>query len=134
MQVNFKPNAKRLELTAGLDLRGPNFNAEADPAKQLESLTLKSQSVDMPTTFALASLKGDRLVLSPLTEALQMRPQLSHLDSAKKKAEDEEEEEEEEKKPEFLTVCNRCCACCMSSIELWRSAEPPCMFLPIEET
>lgn len=115
MQVNFKPNAKRLELTAGLDLRGPNFNAEADPAKQLGSLMLKSQSVDMPTTFAVASLKGDRLVLSPLNEALQMRPQLSHLDNAKKKAKDEEEEEEEEKKPEFLTVYHSCRPCyCVS--------------------
>ena len=105
MQANFKPVAKRLELAAGLDFYGPNFNADSDTAKQLGSLTLKSQSVDMPTTFAIASIRGDKLVLSPLNEALQMRPQLNHLDTGKKKDNDEDEEEEEEKKPEWVSVC-----------------------------
>lgn len=105
MQANFKPNAKRLELTAGLDLHGPNFNTDSDAAKQLGSLTLKSQSVDMPTTFAIASIRGDKLVLSPLNQALQMRPQLDHLNASKKKDKDEDEDEEEEKKPEWVAVC-----------------------------
>ena len=96
-----------MELKAGLDSRGPNFNRDADTAKQLGSLTLKSQSVNLPTTFAVASLRGDKLVLSPVNEALQMRPQLSHLDTTKKKVKDEEEEEEEEKKPEWVAVCSQ---------------------------
>lgn len=93
-----------MELAAGLDFHGPNFNADSDTAKQLESLTLKSQSVDMPTTFAVACLRGDQLVLSPLNEALQMRPQLNHLATSKKKDQDEEEEPEEEKKPDWVAV------------------------------
>ena len=105
MQANFKPIAKRLELAAGLDFHGPNFNPDSDTAKQLGSLTLKSQSVDMPTTFAIASIRGNKLVLSPLNEALQMRPQLNHLDSGRKKDNNDDDEEQEEKKPEWVSVC-----------------------------
>lgn len=104
MQVKFKPNAKRLELAAGLDFHGPNFNSDSDTAKQLGSLTLKSQSIDLPTTFAVASLRGNQLVMSPLNEALQMRPQLNHLGSSKKKDEDEDDKQEDEKKPDWVAV------------------------------
>ena len=43
-------------------------------------------------------------MLAPLDEALQMRPQLRHLDESKKSTKDEEMIDEEEKKPSFVTV------------------------------
>ncbi len=52
-------------------------------------------------------------MLAPLDEALQMRPQLRHLDESKKPTKDEDMLDEEEKKPSFVTVgplllCNTC--------------------------
>ena len=43
-------------------------------------------------------------MLSPLDEALQMRPQTGRLDDSKKPIKDEDMAEEEEKKPTFVTV------------------------------
>ena len=43
-------------------------------------------------------------MLAPLNEALQMRPQLRHLDESKKSTKDEDMLDEEEKKPSFVTV------------------------------
>ncbi len=43
-------------------------------------------------------------MLAPLDEALQMRPQLRHLDESKKPTKDEDMLDEEEKKPSFVTV------------------------------
>ncbi len=43
-------------------------------------------------------------MLAPLDEALQMRPQLRHLDESKKATKDEDMIDEEEKKPSFVTV------------------------------
>lgn len=102
--VNFKPGARRLELTTALDIRGHNYNSQADPSKKLNSLMLKSQSVDLPASFAVGCLRGDTLMLAPLDEALQMRPQLRHLDESKKATKDEDMLDEEEKIPSFVTV------------------------------
>ena len=65
---------------------------------------LKSQSVDLPASFAVGCLRGDTLMLAPLDEALQMRPQLRHLDESKKATPYEDMLDEEEKKPSFVTV------------------------------
>ncbi len=61
-------------------------------------------------------------MLAPLDEALQMRPQLRHLDESKKATKDEDMLDEEEKKPSFVTVgpllclamtlCLFLCHCC----------------------
>lgn len=102
--VNFKPEAKRLELATTLETRGHNYNGQADASKQLNALVLKSQCVQLQASFAVGCLKGDRLMLSPLDEALQMRPQTGRLDDSKKPIKDEDMAEEEDKKPTFVTV------------------------------
>lgn len=104
MQVKFKPGAKRVELAIPLDTHGHNFNSRADASKQLDGLVLKSQVVDLPTSFAVGCLRGNTLMLSPLNEAVQMRPQLGHLDTAKKQVKEEEDADVEDKKPSFVTV------------------------------
>ena len=88
-----------------MDVHGHNYNSQADASKKLNSLVLKSQVVDLPASFAVGCLKGDRLMLSPLDEALQMRPQLRHLDESKIATKDDDKIDEEEKKPTFVTVC-----------------------------
>ncbi len=103
-QVNYKPAAKRLELTTALDVHGHNYNSQADASKKLNSIVLKSQGVNLPASFAIGCLRGDTLMLSPLDEALQMRPQLGHLDDMKKAVKDEDMMDEEEKKPTYVTV------------------------------
>ena len=104
LQVNFKPNAKRVELSTALDTYGDNYNSRADQSKHLSDLVLKSQLVDLPTAFAIGCVRGNHLILSPLDEAVQMRPHLRHLDTTKKQVKEEDETGEEEKKPSFVTV------------------------------
>lgn len=105
MQVKFKPNAKRVELSTALDTYGDNYNSRADQSKHLDGLVLKSQLVDLPTSFAIGCVRGNHLMLAPLDEAVQMRPHLGHLDTTKKQVKEEEEVVgEEEKKPSFVTV------------------------------
>ena len=104
MQVKFKPGAKRVELAVPLDTQGQNFNRRADPSKQLDGLVLKSQVIDLPTSFAIGCLRGNTLMLSPLDEAVQMRPQLGQLDAAKKQVKKENDADVEDKKPSFVTV------------------------------
>ena len=103
-QVSFKPGAKRVELATALDAHGHNYNSSADDSKHLDGLVLKSQVIDLPTSFAVGCLRGNRLVLSPLDEAVQMRPHLGHLDTAKKLVKEEADPDHEEKKPSFVTV------------------------------
>lgn len=104
MQVKFKPDAKRLELATRLDTQGYNYNSRADQSKHLDALILKSQLIDLPTTFAIGCVRGNQLVLSTLDEAVQLRPHLGHLDMAAKQVKVEQDLAEEDKKPSFITV------------------------------
>ena len=104
MQVKFKPNAKHVELTTGLDTQGYNYNSRADESKHLDALVLKSQLIDLPTSFAIGCVRGNQLILSPLDEAVQMRPHLGHLDTAPKQVKEEADLGAEDKKPSFVTV------------------------------
>ena len=49
----------------------------------MQALTLSSHVVDLPASFAVGCLKGDKLVLSPLHEAVQMRPQMAYVNDKK---------------------------------------------------
>lgn len=104
LQVKFKPNAKRVELSTALDTYGDNYNSRADQSKHLNDVVLKSQLVDLPTSFAIGCVRGNHLILSPVDEAVQMRPHLGHLDTTQKRVKEEEDTGEEEKKPSFVTV------------------------------
>lgn len=81
--ADFKPNAKRLELTTALQTRAPNYNTDAAPEQLMQALTLSSHVVDLPASFAVGCLKGDKLVLSPLHEAVQMRPHMAYVNDKK---------------------------------------------------
>ena len=79
--------------------------------KQLKALTLSSQVLDLPASFAVGCLQGDKLMLSPLDQALQMRPQMGHL-NASKQPEKAQVADEDEQKPTFVQVCPACDASC----------------------
>lgn len=134
LQVKVKPNAKRVELSTALDTHGDNYNSRADQSKHVNDLVLKSQLVDLPTSFAIGCVRGNHLILSPLDEAVQMRPHLAHLDTTKKQVKEEEDIGEEEKKPSFITVsiCWKLLRCCgdisgrssMLPYPSWQSCKP----------
>ncbi|KAL3132492.1 hypothetical protein ABBQ32_009040 [Trebouxia sp. C0010 RCD-2024] len=87
-----------------LNTQGYNYNNRADQSKHLDALVLKSQLIDLPTSFAIGCVRGNQLILSPLDEAVQMRPHLGHLDTAAKQVKQEEDLGTEDKKPSFITV------------------------------
>ena len=112
LQAKFKPHAQRLELAASLETQASNYDKQADAIKQLKALTLGSQVLDLPASFAIGCLQGNKLMLSPLDQALQMRPQMGHLNSSKQ-TEKDPVAEEDEKKPSFVTVCRAYAILCL---------------------
>lgn len=68
LQVHMKPVAKRMQIDVPLHRESDNYNSLADPSLQMDSIKLSSSSVDMPTSYAVASIR----CLAPLL-------QLSHL-------------------------------------------------------
>ena len=104
VQANFKPNAKRLELATALQTRGPNYKTDAAPEQRMQALTLSSHVVDLPASFAVGCLKGDRLVLSPLHEAVQMRPQMAYVNDKKQPEQNEANGEEKPLRVRFSQV------------------------------
>ncbi|BDA41399.1 probable DNA-directed RNA polymerase III subunit RPC5 at N-terminal half [Coccomyxa sp. Obi] len=82
-KVQMKPVAKRMQIDVPLHKESDNYNSLADPSLRLDSIKLSSSSVDMPTSYAVASIRGNRVVLTPVDEALALRPSLAHLAKAR---------------------------------------------------
>ncbi|CAL8461876.1 g1407 [Coccomyxa elongata] len=87
-KVQMKPVAKRMQIDVPLHRESDNYNSLADSSLQLDSIKLTSSSVDMPTSYAVASIRclaprGNRVVLTPVDEALALRPSLGHLARAR---------------------------------------------------
>ncbi|KFM29204.1 DNA-directed RNA polymerase III subunit RPC5 [Auxenochlorella protothecoides] len=111
--VQYKPKNKRLQVVKGrhhvhfdallaanlmdvrLDTTIPEYNDNVEPTRLLKKLTLQSSSVECGTSLAAAFVEGDRLILLPIDEAMQLRPSMAHLDAEReggKKAAPKEEE------------------------------------------
>ncbi len=52
-----KPVAKHMQIDVPLHRESDNYNSLADPSLQLDSIKLTSSSVDMPTSYAVASIR-----------------------------------------------------------------------------
>uniref|UniRef100_A0A1D1ZQ89 DNA-directed RNA polymerase III subunit RPC5 n=3 Tax=Auxenochlorella protothecoides TaxID=3075 RepID=A0A1D1ZQ89_AUXPR len=93
--VQYKPKNKRLQMDVRLDTTIPEYNDNVEPTRLLKKLTLQSSSVECGTSLAAAFVEGDRLILLPIDEAMQLRPSMAHLDAEReggKKAAPKEEE------------------------------------------
>lgn len=72
-----KPVAKRLQLQAYLEggKRGENYDQDLQvPTMQIDSIALEGRPADLPTSFAVGSVRGDRLLLVPIDQAMQVCP------------------------------------------------------------
>lgn len=56
-----------------LDTRCSEYNTHADPAHAMSSLTLQGSGVDCGGCIAAAYVEGERLILLPIDEVLNLR-------------------------------------------------------------
>jgi len=79
--VRVKPQNQRIEVDIPLKKQSENYE-DRGRAKgaQVESLTLRSSKVDLHTKYMVGVVKDGRLILAPLSKAVQLRPKLSSLD------------------------------------------------------
>ena len=57
MQVQFKPQAKRMQMEIPLNKTSAEYDADANPSAQLETIRLDSTLVDMRTTHAVLTIR-----------------------------------------------------------------------------
>ena len=65
LQVQMKPVTKRMQIEVPLHRESDNYNSLADPSLQLDSIKLSSTSVDMPASYAVASIRCLAALLHP---------------------------------------------------------------------
>lgn len=85
-KVKYKPTANKLHVDIPLQGKGRNVDPESRPGMLLKQLSLVSTAADLATSFAIGTFRGGRMILTPLTEALQLRPSMAHMDAAAAKA------------------------------------------------
>lgn len=98
-KMQYKPNAKRLEIEVPLETDASTYNQEAPDERQIKSITLRSTAVDPQVNYAVGVVKDGALVLAPLDQFLQLRPAMNFVGAELKPEGDkpaEEQEEEEE--------------------------------------
>lgn len=81
-KVKYKPTANKLQVDIPLHGKGCNVDPEARPGMLQKQLSLVSTSADLATNFAIGTFRGGRMLLTPLSEALQLRPSMAHMDAA----------------------------------------------------
>lgn len=67
-KAKYKATILLLQMDVNIDTRQPEYNASVEAARQLSTLSLRSTTVECPTSLAAAFVEGDRLVLVPLDE------------------------------------------------------------------
>lgn len=63
-------------MDVNIDTRQPEYNASVEAARQLSTLSLRSTTVECPTSLAAAFVEGDRLVLVPLDEVTDVEEEV----------------------------------------------------------
>ena len=86
-RVCIKPGVKKVEMEIPVESIPENHSRGADAHLQVKKHKLTSSRVELKTTYAVGSVRGDKLLLSQLDHALQMRPSLSHMDPPEQKDE-----------------------------------------------
>lgn len=99
--IRIKPGVKKVEMEVPIETMPENNNHLADAKMQLQKHRLTSSRVELKTTYAVGSVRGDKVLLSQLDHALQMRPSLNHMDTpeaqkekAKKSSAEEQPDQE----------------------------------------
>lgn len=80
--IRYKPGVGRVEMDVPLETTEEQFNESCAPHMKRRQHSLSSARVDLRTTYALGSVRGDKVLLCQLDDAVQMRPSLAHLDDA----------------------------------------------------
>ena len=96
-RVCIKPGVKKVEMEIPVESIPENHSRGADVHLQVKKHKLTSSRVELKTTYAVGSVRGDKLLLSQLDHALQMRPSLSHMDPPEQK--DEKDAKGKSKQP-----------------------------------
>mmetsp|Transcript_4694 Transcript_4694/g.11742 ORF Transcript_4694/g.11742 Transcript_4694/m.11742 type:complete len:420 (+) Transcript_4694:132-1391(+) len=78
--VRYKPGVRRVEVDVPLEAGPANFNEHAGPELRRRQHRLTSAPVELKTSYAVGSVRGDKVLLCQLDDAVQMRPSLAHLD------------------------------------------------------
>ncbi|GAB4814270.1 hypothetical protein N2152v2_001316 [Parachlorella kessleri] len=85
-KVRLKPKVKKLQCEARLDTGSRNYNSNVENSRQIKTIALQSSRVDMRAQLAGAYIEQDALILFPIDEAMQLRPNMAYLDKEKEAA------------------------------------------------
>ena len=96
-----KPRQRRVELDYEFDAEAAHIDPDAD--YDMPKLTLASQTVPPKSNYAVALVRGGRVVLTPLHAICRMTPSFEHVE----KALDEERADAERKKVRMTTNRNK---------------------------
>jgi len=77
--IRIKPGVKKVEMEVPIETTRENFNSQADAKLQRTKHKLTSSRVELKTTYAVGSIRGDKVLLCQLDNALQMRPSVDYL-------------------------------------------------------
>ena len=76
INAKYKATILLLQMDVNIDTRQPEYNASVEAARQLSTLSLRSTTVECPTSLAAAFVEGDRLVLVPLDEVTDVEEEV----------------------------------------------------------
>ncbi|KAH9305597.1 hypothetical protein KI387_010001, partial [Taxus chinensis] len=108
-EVRVKPKQSRLEVDLVLDTDEQNYDHDANEHLKITKQTLTSSKTPLSTGYALGILRGNKLHLSPVHAAVQLRTHLGHVNNGEEHikkivADEENEEEPQESKPELVPL------------------------------
>ncbi|XP_057858301.2 uncharacterized protein LOC131067349 [Cryptomeria japonica] len=108
-EVRVKCKQSRLEVDLVLDTDEENYDHDAKEHLKITKQTLTSSKTPLSTGHALGILRGNKLHLSPVHAAVQLRTHLGYVNKGEEHckkivADEENEEEPQEAKPELVPL------------------------------
>ncbi|XP_057825320.2 uncharacterized protein LOC131037266 isoform X1 [Cryptomeria japonica] len=109
VQVRVKPNQARLEVDLVMDKAGENYDHNAIEHLKITKQTLTSSKSPLSTSYVLGILQENKLHLSPVHSALQLRPLISYVNKREEHkktvfVDEEYEEEPNEAEPKLVPL------------------------------
>jgi DNA-directed RNA polymerase III subunit RPC5 len=83
VQVHLKPKVRRIECEAYLP-KHTNYDPDANNLK-IDAIALQSSRAEMPAEEIVSLFIDNKIILISIEETLQLRPSLTHIDSAREK-------------------------------------------------
>lgn len=83
VQVRLKPKVRRIECEAYLP-KHTNYDPDADNLR-IDAIALQSSRAEMPAEEIVSLFIDNKVILVSIEETLQLRPSLTHVDSAREK-------------------------------------------------